>query len=154
MSYFYNPKCASPLTVTGHVFGRSTRKVKATSYYPPISYSDFRRINATITFESPETPGIPTFLRCVSPSASPLMFHWRTRSYGASRSTRNTLRSIGKQVVAALLRLSLLRNGASSLSESHCAEATLLSFWTPTGKEFEYTTPAPHPTETLQEPFQ
>jgi hypothetical protein len=32
---------------------------------PRISYSDFRRINVTITFESPETPGIQTFSRCV-----------------------------------------------------------------------------------------
>lgn len=40
-------------------------KGKGYLLYHRISYSDFRRINATIIFESPETPGIPTSSRCV-----------------------------------------------------------------------------------------
>ena len=141
MSLVYNFKLRISLTVTGHVFGRSTRKVDPVASYIPPAYTYFLfRINVTTTFESHAMPGTPTSSRFVFTFHATPDVSRRTRSYIAFRSTRSTSQSIGKQVVVERLRLFLLRNGASSQSASPCVEATLPWFWTPTGKQFELKT--------------
>jgi hypothetical protein len=140
VSLVRNFKLRVPLTVTGHVFGRSTRKVDPVASYIPLAYTYLLfRINVTTTFESRAMPGTPTSSRFVFAFHATPDVSRRTRPHDASRSTLSISRSIGKQVVVVPLRLFLLKNGASSQSASPCVEVTLPLFWTPTGKHGELT---------------